>query len=323
MKNRVAVIVPFKKMDAEVRRCLEGIFRMDFQGFDLILLPDGPLQESYPRTKVLVTGPVVPAVKRNTAIFSEGYDFFASIDSDAYPERDWLSRALPLFDDESVCAVGGPNLIPPDAGVLEKAAYDVTYARLGLATAYYRGPYKGELFEAKEVASSNLILRRDDVLKTKGYDTARLTGEDTILCFSLRDRTGKRIIFSPHVRVYHRRAPLFRPHLRRVFRQAKDKVAFLLKPFWLKNLVYFVPAFFVLFLALGLILSFFSLPARIVFLAVLALYFILVLLDGLRSKNPIRAALFLVGLPLTHIVYGLGYILGALRTRTPKDSSGA
>ena len=32
---------------------------------------------------------------------------------------------------------------------------------------------------------------------------------------------------------------------------------------------------------------------------------------------------FMAGLPLTHVVYGLGYLLGALRVRTSKDSPGA
>jgi len=320
MAAKVSIMLPFKTVDAEVRKCIGEILNMDFEDFEIILLPDAPLEEQFPKSKVIVTGPVVPALKRNQAIFSADSEFLASIDSDAYPAKDWLSKALPLFEDETVCAVGGPNLIPPEADVLEKAAHDITYSRLGLATAYYKKEYKPGLSEVKELASSNLILRRTDVLKTRGYDTTRLTGEDSVLCFDLTRATGKKIISSPRVRVYHHRHKLFRPHLRKTFLQAEDKVKVLLRPFELRNIIYFIPAFFVLYLVAGTLLSLVSPGILRVFVVSLAAYFLLVLLDSLRSRSVVRSLLFLVGLPLTHIAYGLGYIRGIFRRGPAKDT---
>jgi len=320
MAARVSIMIPFKTVDAEVRKCIAEILKMDFEDFEIILLPDAPLEEQFPKSRVVVTGPVVPALKRNKAIFSAESEFLASIDSDAYPAKDWLSEALPLFEDETVCAVGGPNLIPPEASVLEKAAHDITYSRLGLATAYHKKKYKPGLSEAKELASSNLILRRSDVLKTKGYNTTRLTGEDSVLCFDLTRATGKKIISSPRVRVYHSRHRLFGPHLRKTFLQAKDKVRVLLTPFELRNIIYFVPALFVLYLVAGILLSFVSPWIFRVFVVSLAAYFLLVVFDSLRSRSVLRTLLFLVGLPLTHIAYGLGYIWGVCRQEPAKNT---
>jgi hypothetical protein len=323
-RPRVAVLIPFKTLNDDVRKCLDWILRMDYQDFEILLLPDEPLEAAFPKTRVIPAGPVVPAIKRNIAIFAEDYEFFASIDSDAYPERSWLSKALPIFDDDPlVCAVGGPNLARLEAGPLEVGAHDVMYARLGLSTAYYYKKYKGDLVEAKELASSNLILRRSDFLKTRGYDTVRPTGEDTILCFALRQLDRKKIIYSPEVRVHHRRRPLFRPHLSRAYAQAKDKVAVLLGSFKPGNFIYFVPSLFVLFLLFGTILSAFSGLAARVFLGLLGFYLLCVLLDGLRLRNPLRIAVFMAGLPLTHIVYGLGYITGTLFPSRARDTAPA
>ncbi len=320
-RPRVAVLVPFKTMNDDVRKCLDELLAMDYQDFEILLLPDEPLQVDIPKTRVIPTGPVVPAIKRNIAIFAEDYEFFASIDSDAYPERAWLSRALPIFDeDPSVCAVGGPNLARREAGALEVGAHDVIYARLGLSTAYYARKYKGNLVESKELASSNLILRRSDFLRTRGYDTVRPTGEDTILCFALRQLDHKKIIYSPDVRVHHRRRPLFRPHLGRAYAQARDKVAVLLGSFELRNFIYFVPSLFVLFLLFGGILALLNPVAARVYLGMVAFYLLCVLGDALRLRNPRRIAVFMAGLPLTHIVYGLGYVTGLLFPARAKDT---
>jgi len=59
-------------------------------------------------------------VKRNLGIRKAKGGILAFIDSDAYPARDWLSKALPLFTDESVAVVGGPNITKPSDSLLEK-----------------------------------------------------------------------------------------------------------------------------------------------------------------------------------------------------------
>ena len=321
MKEPKAIIaIPFKEMNDDVRACIKYCLELNYKNYELVLLPDKKIKGSFPKTKVVPTGPIVPALKRDKLLDID-YDLFASIDSDAYPDKDWLSNAAKIFKDKRVAAVGGPNLPPKNASLLEKAAIDVIYSRLGLAVGYYVKNYKKNSYECKELASSNLILRKSDLVKVKGYHTKFLTGEDTILGFKLRN-LGKKIIHSEDVKVYHHRRPLFWPHLSRIFKQASDKVLILLKYKGLGGMIYFVPALFVLFLVFGLIISAFNIYALLVYGFIIAFYSLLVVLESLNLNSLKRMILFWLGLPLTHIFYGLGFLHGLIfRMKELKDMS--
>ncbi len=314
MEPRVAIMIPFKEVDSHVRECIQQCLGLDYKNFDIILLPDHKITETFPRSKVIPTGAIVPALKRNKAIFSLDYDLFASIDSDAFPDKEWLRNAIPLFKDEKVGAVGGPNLPPPSASLLEKAAIDIIYSGLGLNTGYYIKKYGNNYTECKELASSNLVMRRSVLLEIKGYHTELPTGEDTIICFDIR-KAGKKIIYAPNVVVYHHRRRLFLPHLKRIFVQASDKVLILLKYRSFKNIIYFIPTLFVLFVFFGLVASLFNIYLRMAYLSVIVIYSALVFINALKIKNLSQGFLFLIGLPLTHLTYGLGFLDGLLFKR--------
>lgn len=312
----MGILIPFRNLesDPQTRKCINQCLNLDYKNFDIILLPDYDIKERFPMSKVLPTGPIVPALKRNKAIFSLDYEFFASIDSDAYPDKDWLKNTIPLFKDERIGAVGGPNLTPPDATPPEQAAIDIVYSRLGLKTGYHLKKYENDYSECRELASSNLIMRRSVLLKIKGYHTDLATGEDTILSFNIR-KVGKKIIYSPNTMVYHHRRKLFLPHLSRIFEQASDKVLVLIKFKRFRNFIYFIPSLFVLFLFFGFVLSLFVPFFIFLYTSVLILYLILILLEASKIRHPSRMVLFIVGLPLTHIAYGLGYLDGLLFKR--------
>ena len=307
---KVIITIPFKEVTDDLRRCVAYCLKLDYNNYEIILLPDKPIEEKFPKSRVIATGPIVPAMKRDK-ILDLDYDFLASIDSDAYPDEDWLKNAVSIFKDNRVAAVGGPNLIPKGASLLEQAAIDIIYSKLGLAVGYYIKKYKKNSYECKELASSNLIIRKSDLKMVNGYHTKFATGEDTILGFKLR-KLGKKIIHSDDVKVYHNRRRLFWPHLSRIFKQASDKVLILLKYKGLSSLIYFVPAVFVLFLLFGFFSSFFNIYIMAVYSSIILFYFILVFLESLKIKSFVRMAIFWVGLPLTHIFYGLGFLYGIL-----------
>jgi hypothetical protein len=61
----------------------------------------------------------------------------------------------------------------------------------------------------------NFIVRREALAAVGGWQSAFYGGEDTKLCFALRN-AGFRIVYDPDVVVYHHRRPIFGPHLRQV-----------------------------------------------------------------------------------------------------------
>ena len=52
--------------------------------------------------KIVSTGSITPAAKRNIGIANSIGEICAFIDSDAYPRRDWVSNATKYFNDPRV-----------------------------------------------------------------------------------------------------------------------------------------------------------------------------------------------------------------------------
>lgn len=312
MRPKVSIIIPFKEMNSVVWNCISRCLKLNYDNFNIILLPDGeirlPIKDK--RIKMMPTGKVHPSIKRNKAIFSIESEYFASIDSDAYPHKDWIKNSMPYFKDEDVAAVGGPNLTKHKAKPQEVAANSIVYSELGMNTAYFLKIYKHGSYLFKEIPSSNLILKAKALKEIKGYDDRFLTGEDTILGIALR-RAGYKIIFSESVIVHHRRRPLFMPHLNRIFLQAQDKALILKKVFSFDSLIFFIPTSSIFILIFGFIFSIFDQHIRILYVALLFTYMLLVLRECFKQKS-IVSVLVLIGLPLTHIVYGLGFLKGIL-----------
>jgi cellulose synthase/poly-beta-1,6-N-acetylglucosamine synthase-like glycosyltransferase len=320
MKNYfVSIVVSFKKMDNYVQECLEHCLSLDYDNFEIILLPDQVLEEFKfidKRIKIIPTGPVKPSVKRNIAIKESKAEIIAFVDSDAYPVSNWLSNALVYFDNEQVGGVGGPNLTPPNDTIWQKASGDIFSSLIGAGAFALR--YKArytlrKYLPVKEMPSCNLLVRRNLAQAINGFDTALLTGEDAKFCFQIR-KLGKKIIYVPEVIVYHHRRFLFRPHLKQVWIYGRDKAWILKEDFSLDKLYYFIPASFLIFVSFGFILSFFDVYFRYAYLLILIFYLILVIVFSL-AKGLKRFFLILPGIILTHFSYGLGFIYGLLNKK--------
>lgn len=311
----IAVIVPFKELNSQVKECIEHCQQLEYPDYEIILLPDFPLKQKFEKCKDMATGPMHQAVKRNIAIAQIDSEIFASIDSDAYPEKDWLKSAIAYFQKDKIGAVAGPNLIVPGASLHEQAAVKIVHSkRAGVEAAYYIKQYNSEALEFKEAPSSNLLFRRNVVLGFGGYDVELSTGEDSKLCFNIRKR-GYKIIFSPKVRVYHHRRPLYKAHLKRVLEQAKDKALVIREDFTKDKLIYFVPALFVLGLILGLGIIVYKPIFSMLYLLGLGAYSAFIWRDSYHKHSPKLSFLVFTGMFLTHITYGAGFLLGLLRIK--------
>ena len=72
------------------------------------------------RLEIIVARGKQPAVQRNAAIKAAQGDLIYFLDDDAVALSDNLPRALAHFKDPQVKMLGGPNLCPPDAPLLEQ-----------------------------------------------------------------------------------------------------------------------------------------------------------------------------------------------------------
>jgi len=304
-----SIVIPFKDVNDHVRECIQHCEKLDFDRYEIILLPDDPLEFSSPANlRIIPTGPVYPSVKRNLALENTSAEFVAFLDSDAYPVPNWLSDAYNIFKDSSVGGVGGPNHIPPGSPLLEQIGTKILYSRMGVG-AFPHTTHDDGLIEVKEMASSNLIIRTELLKSFGGFHVDLLTAEDARVCYQIQ-QAGYKLIYSPKVTVFHHRRAFPWPFLRSIYVYGRDKSVLTRELFSTEVFFYYIPSLFVTGLIVGGVLSLFSSLIRTTYFSVLAIYLLLVTVQSLCFGNLRATLLGIVGIPLTHIVYGIGFIKG-------------
>lgn len=178
----VSVIIPTRKIDYYVERCLEYLQELP-ECNEIILVPDEVV-------------PGLPATKRNWAMKHAKGDVFAFIDSDAYPSKDWLKNALYWL--KYYPAVCGPGVLPPDAPYCERIADQV---HKWVFCKYRVVPDKERIVPWHP--TFNLIVRKEVSTQFDNY----LTGEDDKFC----ERIKGGIFYHPDILVYHNRRGIFKP----------------------------------------------------------------------------------------------------------------
>ena len=315
---KVSVIIAVGVPGDYIRECIDHCLRLDYADFEIIALPDDPWAPPDPSVRVIPTGKVRPAEKRDRGVEEAKGEIVAIIDDDAYPETDWLGNAVRHFEDPEVAAVGGPGMTPPGDGLLQCISGWIYESPMVSGGYTYR--YRpGSLRDVDDYPTSSLIMRREDFIAAGGFDTGYWPGEDTILCLKIVHELRKRIVYDPSVRVYHHRRAIFGPHLRQIKSYALHR-GFFAKRFPATSLKpqYFVPSVFAVFSLAGWGSWFVSGGLFAAWGMVMALYAALVLAFSLKTLNPVGIIGTFIGTFLTHIVYGLWFIKG-LMSRELRD----
>lgn len=302
------IIIPLREPNDFFWQCLKACKGQNLSNFKLIILPDHELKElkiKDKRFEVIPTGTVTPAEKRNRGSKAAKSLIYAFLDSDAYPEKNWLERAWFYFHKEEIKVLGGPNLTSPEDNFRQRISGEILASPLvsGKFTGRYRKGNK--LTSSWELPSCNLFVRREILEKFGGFDETLLTGEDAKLCFLVR-KEGHKVWCAPDLVVYHHRRPIFLSHLKQVWRYALDK-ARVTKMVWLwSNLYYGLPAVFVLFIILGSAISVSSRIFLLFYLLLISFYLAAVLIFSISKKS----FYLFPGIILTHFSYGIGFLVG-------------
>ena len=315
---KVSIIIPFKKDNPYIRECLAHCLALEYPDFEILLLPDESFMMTDPRVRVIPTGAVGPAEKRDLAIGSATGEILAFIDDDAYPRPDWLANAVSLFSDH-VAAVCGPAVTPPSDGVLQKASGAVFASLLGGGNMTYRY-IPGTAREVDDYPSCNFLIKKDVMQSLGGFDTQYWPGEDTKLCLDLTKKLGKKILYSPDVFVYHHRRNLFGQHLKQIGRYAVHRGFFVRKfPETSLRLSYFIPTLFTLGLLLGWLTFFINGILFRIYLAAVGLYLAGTVLTAaaaaVQDKDLRQFLPVFGGIIATHVLYGILFIKGLLIRR--------
>ncbi len=310
LNPKVSIIIPCKEIDALTEKCLRECLKLDYGNYEILVLPDEfSKKESREfndkKIKIIKTGKVKPAVKRNLGMKKAKGEFFAFIDSDAYPDKDWLKNAIGYFRDSEVGLVGGPNLTPIEGNLDEKVSGYVlrNFWVSGPANVRYKISKKNKF--VKELPSCNYISRRE---VSPEYIEGLLTAEDSKFCFDIKKK-GYKILYARDVIVYHHRRDSIKKHIKQMFIYGRD-IAWLAKEEFSLNMLYFsLLSLFVIGFLTGAILSFVYPVIRNVFLFLLLFYFLIMIFTNLRENMKVSVFVLTVAV-VTHFAYGIGFLYG-------------
>lgn len=238
---KVSIIVPCRTLE-EAERCVEECLKLEYRNKEIIVLPDR--LDSFvwyeDGLKTIPTGKVLPSHKRDIGIDNARGEIIAFIDADAYPPRKWLNNAVHIMETnkDRLAGVCGAGVLPQGSSFMETASDYI----LRLLPYNYRVIRKHPRF-VDDFPTFNLILWKRYIDEVGGFNCDYLTGEDTILCKKIIERTGKKILYNSLVTVYHARRPLFKAFLKQVSTYGKHRGYFFkVHPATSRKLVYILPS---------------------------------------------------------------------------------
>lgn len=302
----VSIIIPCKKFGEYEKECVEHCKNLNYDNFEILLLPDHT-SEKIEGVRIISTGNVTPGKKRNIGIFNSRAEYCAFIDSDAFPNKDWLNNAMKYFEDPLIAGVGGPGLTPKDDFFMQKASGRVLSSfMVGNMSARYQSESNKE---SDDIHSCNFVARKEVLKEAGGWNEKYWPGEDTLMCRSIR-KLGKKLVEVSDVEVFHHRRPLFRKHLKQVSQFGLHR-GFFSKKFPENSFrpTYFGPSLLLLFMIFGGALSLFIPLMYNLFIIFLSVYAVTSLYASLNKDIKMIGVVW-IGIILTHLIYGSYFLIG-------------
>ncbi|MCL4497641.1 MAG: glycosyltransferase [Deltaproteobacteria bacterium] len=309
----VSIIIPLVGINDYFLESYPHLLALDYENYEIIVLPDKPVSEDFQGIKIIPTGRVSPAIKRDIGAENANGELLFFLDDDSYPEKDWISKALPYFNDSSVAAIGGPAITPPGDSFFQKVSGAVFLTKVGggIPERYYPAD---KTKEVDDWPSVNLIVRKEMFIKIGGFKSEYWPGEDTKLCLEIIKEGGK-ILYAPDVAVWHHRRSGLLRHLKQIGNYGIHRGFFAKRyPETSFKLLYFIPSFFVLYLCLFTVSLFFFSGSAYYLSFGFVLYagaLIYAFFDINRKVKDFRISLVsLYYIVLTHIWYGIRFFYG-------------
>ena len=309
---KFSVIIPVRKICEYTYEAIPYFKEQSYKDFEIIIVSEADEEKKFYKTKIIKVGRIPPAEKRNLgAKYAKG-EILAFIDDDAYPEKDWLQIAFKNFQDKEIIAIGGPGLVPKNATFFQKISskvYDLSSEKTGIR---YK---KGKKQEIDDWPTCNFFVRKNEFMKIGGFDSKYWGVEDTLLCHSL-SKIGKKMIYNPELIVYHHPRRTLKQHLKQTFFWGMWRGFFIKKHLnQAFNPLFFIPSAFVIWLTAGGLISLTNRYFAGVYCISILLYFIYLIIAGIRTKKISFFIPVVFLMLLTHLSYGIGFLRGLFSFR--------
>jgi glycosyltransferase involved in cell wall biosynthesis len=198
---RISVVVCSYNGAYTIRQCFEGLRRLDYPNYEVIVVNDGStdatgaIATSY-GYRVINTKNNGLSSARNTGFKAAEGEIIAFVDDDAYPDPDWLKYLAATFLTTDCAGVGGPNLAPSGDGQIADCVANSP-----------GGPLNVLLSDqvAEHLPGCNMAFRKSCLEAIGGFDPLfRSAGDDVDLCWRIQQK-GWWLAFSPGAMVWHHR----------------------------------------------------------------------------------------------------------------------
>jgi len=329
---KVSVIVPCYNEISTIRILLESLLGQTFPRGDMeVIIADGmstdgtrneiaAFQKDFPELDVQIVDNSLRSIPSglNRAIEASNGGIIIRLDSHSKPYPDYIERCVAALGADLGDNVGGVWEIRPAADTWIASSIAAAAAHpLGVGDALYRHTKSAAFVDTVPFGS----FKRELIAQVGYFDETLLTNEDYEFNARIRKAGGK-IWLDPSIRsVYFSRATLMelaRQYGRYGFwkwhmlRRYPDTIR------WRQAL----PPLFVFSL---LVLSFASLLisfAGLIIFSELIIYFLVLLVVGIRTGLKMRNPSMITGVPLAisvmHISWGCGFLWGILTSRIKK-----
>lgn len=314
--TRVSIIIPVKEINNYIRESIPHILNLDYRNFEILIFSDIPSGEKFEKTKIIPTGKLGPAQKRNLALEHVEGEILAFLDDDAFPRKDWLKQGVKHFENSHIAAVGGPAVTPENDTFSQKVSGAVFLSKLSGGNPERYWPV-GKTKEVDDWPSVNLLVRKSDFAAVNGFNSNYWPGEDTQLCLDLVKKLNKKIIYDPEVFVWHHRRSGLIKHLKQIGSYGLHRGFFAKKyPENSFKLKYFIPAGFFIFVAFDWILLFLPYPLKLAYSSIWLMYLLALIVSFFDIYLKIKdIKVTFIAIPyifLTHIYYGYKFLQGLL-----------
>jgi GT2 family glycosyltransferase len=210
----ISVVICSFNGSRTIRDTLEGLNRLEYPCFEVIVVDDG----STDNTAQIASGLGARVISvpngglsraRNIGLEAARGEIIAYIDDDAYPDPHWLQYLAAAFMDTEHVGIGGPNIPPEGDGPIAECVANAPGGPVHVLVTDQ---------EAEHIPGCNMAFRKEALLAIGGFDPRfRIAGDDVDVCWRLQDR-GWSIGYCPGAVVWHHR----RNSLRAYWRQQKN-----------------------------------------------------------------------------------------------------
>lgn len=197
----ISVIVCSYNGSATIRDTMEGLQRLLYPRFEVIVVNDG----STDNLAEIVTGYNVKLIStlnnglssaRNTGMYNARGEILAYIDDDAFPDEHWLQYLAYAYMTSHHGAIGGPNIVPPENGPIATCIANAPGGPVHVLTT-------DEI--AEHVPGCNFSVKKDVLMEIGGFDPVfRAAGDDVDVCWRIQE-AGHTVGFHPSALVWHHR----------------------------------------------------------------------------------------------------------------------